>query len=185
MDYDFQPQGIDEDFNTMGAVSPQQQRAALALRQRQAGQRQNPNRIYNQSPLPQVAAQPNRAVLRSYMGMGFSTWTAADASTKLLVVTPQESFRPERLIVDISVAAGPSAGLVLLNRVDIGTSPQSPSVAQPAPAAMFSAAATYSRLDMQVCYRAMELQVTLGITTAPGGAAVVTAAVGFYGAWIR
>lgn len=180
MDYEYGPQGIDEDGNVMGAVP--------VARRLPAGTRQLPNgrpRIYNQSPLPQVPAQPNRAVLRSYMGMGFASWGAADAADKLLVVTPQESFRPERLVIDLSVVSGPSAGLVLLRRVEIGTSPQSPSVSQPAPAAMFSAAATYSRLDMQVCFRAMELQVTLGITAAPGGTAAVTAAVGFYGAWIR
>lgn len=175
MDYEYSSQGIDE--NMMGAV--QQRRVPAGARAMARP------RIYQQSPLPQVPAQPNRAVLRSYMGMGFATWTAADNADKPLVVTPQESFRPERLVIDISVAAGPSAGLVLLRRVDIGTSPQSPSVAQPAPAAMFAANATYSRLDMQVCYRAMQLQVTLGITAVPGGAAVVTAAVGFYGAWIR
>lgn len=182
MDYEVQgeAEGIDE--NMMGAISAAQQRAAMAARRRAGGGRPQ---IFKQSPLPQVPAQPNRAVLRSYMGMGFSAWTSADAADKLLVVTPQESFRPERLIIDLSVTSGPSAGLVLLRRVDIGTSPQSPSVAQPAPAAMFSAAATYSRLDMQVCYRAMQLQVTLGITAAPGGSAAVTAAVGFYGAWIR
>jgi hypothetical protein len=182
-DYAFSPQsdvGIDE-YNPMGAV----QSAQATAQYRRQMQRPNRERIYNQSPLPQSAAQPHRAVLRSYMGMGYSVWTAADAADKLLVVTPQESFRPERLVIDLSVANGPSAGLVLLRRVEVGTSPQSPSVSQPAPAAMFSAAATYSKLDMQVCYRAMELQVTLGITVAPGGSAVVTAAVGFYGAWIR
>jgi hypothetical protein len=172
MDYEYSPQGIDES-NTMGAAAS-----------RQMTRRARPQ-IYKQPPLPQASAQPNRSYLRSYMGMGFAVWQPADPADKLLVVTPQETFRPERLIIDISVASGPSVGLVLLRRVDIGTSPQSPSVAQPAPAAMFSAAATYSRVDMQVCYRAMQLQVTLGITAAPGGAAVVTAAVGFYGTWIR
>lgn len=171
--------GIDEAMGeeAMGAVNPAQLRAMQARRRRP--------QIYSQPPLPQTSAQPYRSKLRSYLGVGFAQWGSADAAEKVLTVTPQESFRGERLIIDISVVNGPSAGLVLLSRVDVGTQPQSPSVAQPAPAAMFAAAATYSRLDLQICYRAMQLQVTLGITAAPGGTAAVTAAVGFFGEWIR
>jgi len=168
-------EGIDEG-DMMGAVQNAQRRMV---------RRPNVGQVYSQSPLPMVPAQPHRAKLRSYLGLGFAVWTAADGADKVLTVTPEESFRGERLIIDISVASGPSAGLVLLRRVDIGTQPQSPSVAQPAPAAMFSAAATYSRLDLQVAFRAMTIQVTLGITAVPGGSATVTAAVGFFGEWIR
>jgi hypothetical protein len=178
MQYEYGPEGIDDE-NVMGAVQRSRQQQSQRQGNRMGG------RVYQQPPLPMVAAQPHRSKLRSYLGMGFAIWGAADANDKVLTVPPQESFRGERLIIDLSVTSGPSAGLVLLRRVDIGTQPQSPSVAQPAPAAMFSAAATYSRLDLQVAYRAMEIQVTLGITAAPGGTAAVTAAVGFFGEWIR
>lgn len=170
--------GIDED-GSMGAVQQTAQQVRRRVMSNQMG------RVYGQPPLPMVAAQPHRSKLRSYLGLGFAQWTAADTADKVLTVAPQESFRGERLIVDVVVASGPSAGMVLLRRVDIGTQPQSPSVTNPAPAAMFGANATYSRLDLQVAFRAMEIQVTLGITAAPGGSAVVTAAVGFFGEWIR
>lgn len=188
---DYTVQGIDEGVGydeaaAMGALTQQMQRAQqmMAQRRRSAGTFQRPQ-IFQQSPLPQMPAQPHHAVLRSYLGMGYATWTSADATDKLLQVAPQESFRGERLIIDLSTVNGPSAGMVLLRVINVGTQAQSPSVSQPAPAAMFSAAATYSKLDLQVAFRAMELQVLLGITAAPGGTAAVTAAVGFYGAWIR
>ena len=142
-------------------------------------------RIYQKPPLPQVPFQPNVARLRSYMGLGFASWTSADKADKVLSVQPQESFRGERLIIDVSLVSGPSAGMVLLRRIDIGTLPQSPSVEQPAPAAMFAAQATYSAIELQIAYRATTIQVTLGITDAPGGSCVVTAAVGLFGEWVR
>jgi hypothetical protein len=142
-------------------------------------------RIYRQPPLPQTSAQPNRARLRSYMGMGFATWGPTDTGDKSLVVQPQESFRGGRLIIDLNISGGTSAGLVLLRSITIGTMPQSPSVEQPAPAAMFRADATYSSIDLQIAYRATQMQVSLGITAAPGSGVTVVAAVGFFGEWIR
>lgn len=179
--YQYGPEGIDEgaegeDFNTMGAAAPRRpvRRAAVGG-----------IRVYPQPPLPQIPAQPHRSKLRSFLGMGTLHWGPAESADKLLNVAPQESFRGERLIIDVSTKSGPAAGLVLLRSVVVGTQPQSPSLSQSAPASMFSAQATYSRLDMQVAFRAMELQVTLGLSEAPGGAAEITAAVGFYGEWIR
>ena len=179
--YEYGPEGIDDvegadDYNTMGA--------APVARRPPVNRAARP-RIFSQPPLPQVPAQPHRAKLRSYLGLGYVHWGAADAADKPLSVAPQESFRGERLIIEVSAINGPSAGLVLLKSVTVGTQPQSPSVTDPAPASMFSAQATYSRLDLQVAYRAMNLNVTLGLTAAPGGTCEVTAAVGFYGEWIR
>jgi hypothetical protein len=116
--------------------------------------------------------------------MGFATWTDTDGGDKILEIQPQESFRGERLFVD-EIDVGTPAGLVLVRRVDVGTQPQSPSVEQPAPASMFSSDATYSKLDIQIAYRGTRLQVTLGVTAAPGTGNSITAAVGFYGQWIR
>lgn len=141
---------------------------------------------YGKPPLPREGFQPNVSRLRSYMGFGIQTWAVADATDKPIVVEPQESFRGERLVIDTSVAAAvTNSPLVLMRRIDVGTLPQSPSVEQPAPAAMFARDATYSALDLQVAYRATKVQVTLGISAAPTGAGVVTAAVGMYGEWIR
>jgi hypothetical protein len=120
------------------------------------------------------------------MGMGVATWAVADATDKPLVVEPQETFRGERLIVDVSIPSTvTNTPIVLVRRIDIGTQPQSPSVEQAAPAAMFARDSTYSALDLQIAYRATKVQLTLGITAAPTGAGVVTAACGLYGQWIR
>jgi hypothetical protein len=185
--------GLDEamgaEDNVLGAAPRQMmrpQRRGMVQRAQQGGYRTPQGApIYPRPPLPHGSFQPNVSRLRSFMGVGVASWSSGDAGDKVLQVTPQESFRGERLIIDVSTINGPSAGLVLLRRVDIGTLPQSPSVEQPAPAAMFAANATYSRIDLQIAYRATIIQVTLGITAAPGGTAAVTAAVGFFGEWIR
>jgi hypothetical protein len=159
---------------------------AMARRGQQRPQHPNQGRqVYERPPLPQVPAHPHTSRLKSYLGLGFATWGSADATDKPLQVQPQESFRGGRLIVDLSLVNGPSAGMVLMRRIDIGTMPQSPSVEQPAPAAMFAANATYAAIDLQIAYRATTIQVTLGITAAPGGTCAVTAACGFFGEWIR
>jgi hypothetical protein len=142
-------------------------------------------KVYRKPPLPPRAAQPDVARLRSYMGFGFVVWTAADATDKVTIVEPQESFRGERFIADVTAAGGTSAGLTLLRRIDIGTQPQSPSVEQPAPLAMFARDATSADLDLQVAFRSTKMQITLGITAAPGAGVTVTAAMGFFGEWIR
>lgn len=137
---------------------------------------------------PPLAAQPGQpdAKLRSYMGFGTLSWTgAADAADKSAIVEPQESFRGERLIIAQVVAGGTDAGLTQLRSISIGTLPQSPSVEQPAPAAMFTADATYAGLDLQVAHRGMKMQVTLARTTSPGAGVTVTASIGMYGEWIR
>jgi hypothetical protein len=141
-------------------------------------------RIFRRPPLPRTPAQPNDAELRSYMGFGFVTWTGADGADKVITIEPQESFRGERLIIDVTSTA-PAAGLTLLRRIDIGTFPQSPSVEAAAPAAMFARDATGASLDLQVAYRGTKIQLTLGQTVAPGGVVVVTAAIGMFGQWIR
>lgn len=143
-------------------------------------------KIYRRPPLPHGGAQPWTARLRSFLGLGIGSWAVADATDKILTVEPQESFRGERLIVDVAIPATvTNFPIVLVRTVTVGTMPQSPSVEQPAPAALFRADATFTRLDLQVAYRSIKLSVTLGITAAPTGAGTVTAAAGFFGEWIR
>lgn len=154
-------------------------RQALGLRS--AGGR----RIFRQPPLPKQSFQPNMARLRSYLGMGSAVWGPTATNSIDLTVEPQESFRGERLVIDVGVAGGTSAGLVTVVGIYVGTLPQSPSVEQPAPAAMFARDVTNSRLDLQIAFRATKLKITLGITAAPGAGVTVTAVAGFYGEWIR
>jgi hypothetical protein len=142
-------------------------------------------RIFRQPPLPKQSFQPNMARLRSYLGMGAATWGPTATNNVDLTVEPQESFRGERLVIDVGAAGGTSAGLVTVVGIYVGTLPQSPSVEQPAPAAMFARDVTNSRLDLQIAFRATKLKITLGITAAPGAGVTVTAVAGFYGEWIR
>jgi hypothetical protein len=179
--------GAYQDADVLGAIMRrrgQRQPARQQQQQRQYPTTQGGHRIYSAPPLPQSPFQPNVSRLRSFLGMGFATWSDTDGGDKILEVQPQESFRGERLIVD-SIASSGAAGLVLVRRVDVGTMPQTPSVEAPAPAAMFQPDVTGAKLDMQIAYRATRLQVTLGVTSAPGMGETVTAAVGFYGQWIR
>jgi len=170
----------EEEEGVLGAVS-----RALVRRPRRRGRKRR-RKIYRRPPLPRAAAQPKKAELRSFMGFGSVTWAVADSAEKISIVEPQESFRGERLILETAIDSGvTNTPLVLLNRIDVGTAPQSPSVEFAAPAAMFRADSTYSQLDLQIAYRAPKLQVTLGITTAPTGIGVVTASIGMFGQWIR
>jgi len=170
----------EEEEGVLGAVS-----RALVRRPRRRGRKRR-RKIYRRPPLPRAAAQPKKSELRSFMGFGSVTWAVADSAEKISIVEPQESFRGERLILETAIDSGvTNTPLVLLNRIDVGTAPQSPSVEFAAPAAMFRADSTYSQLDLQIAYRATKLQITLGITTAPTGAGVVTASIGMFGQWIR
>lgn len=170
--------------DVMGAIlAPlQRQMQQVAARRGIPMQQQNP---YGRPPLPPTPVQQNTSNVRSYLGFGFVTWGAADAADKIIIIEPQESFRGERLIIDVTAAGGTAAGLTLLRRIDIGTMPQSPSVEAAAPASMFARDATGSDLDLQIAYRGTKVQITLGQTAAPGGAVTVTAAVGMFGQWIR
>lgn len=142
--------------------------------------------VFQRPPLRGSSTWPHTAKLRSYMGFGFATWGPTDATDKPLPVQPQESFRGERLIISPpTVVGGASAGLALMRRIDVGTMPQSPSVSQPAPAVMFQNDTVGSNLDLQIAYRATTVQVTLGITAAPGAGVTMTVAVGMFGVWIR
>lgn len=167
------------DAEVLGAI-----RRAAARR----GRRALPGKVFVRPPLPAGRGQYGQpdAKLRSYMGFGTVVWTgAADAADKSTIVEPQESFRGERLIIAQVVAGGADAGLTQLRSISVGTLPQSPSVEQPAPAAMFTADATYAGLDLQIAHRGMKIQVTLARTTSPGAGVTVTASIGMYGEWIR
>ena len=155
-------------------------------RRRRGPRTQTGERIYRRPPLPHGSGQPFTARLRSFLGLGIASWAVADATDKILTVEPQESFRGMRLIIDVATPAGiTNAPIVLVRTITVGTMPQSPSVEQPAPAALFRADATLTMLDLQVAYRSIKLSITLGISAAPTGAGTVTAACGFYGEWIR
>lgn len=145
-------------------------------------------RIFRQPPLPAQPAQQTMAELRSYMGFGPVTWAVADplGTQRVIVVEPQESFRGERLVLDVTIPGTvTNAPQVTLARIDVGTLPQSPSVEFAAPAAMFRPDCTNANLDLQIAYRGTKMQITLGITALPTGAGIVTCTVGMFGQWIR
>ncbi len=170
----------DDDDDDLGAV-------ARRLRRRpRRGRKRRGRKIWRRPPLKATSAQPTTAELRSFMGFGSVFWAVADGTAKVSIVEPQESFRGERLVIDVGIDAGiTNTPLVLLNRIDIGTLPQSPSVEFAAPAAMFRPDATNANLDLQIAYRGTKIQITLGITAAPTGVGQVTASIGMFGQWIR
>jgi hypothetical protein len=174
---DDQIDGDDDAANVLGQVARQLVRRPV----RGAGGRP----IFRQPPLPRVPAQPNEAELRSFVGMGFQSWGPADVVDRVFEIEPQESFRGERLVIDTREVGGVAAGLLFVRRIEVGTMPQSPSVTNVAPIAMFRPDATGAELDLQIAYRGTKLIVTLGVTAAPGAGVTVTALVGFYGQWIR
>lgn len=139
--------------------------------------------IWTRPPLPAQPEHPN-AMLRSFVGMGFATWTGTDVADKVLSIEPQEKFRGERMVIDVLATAG-AAGIVLVRLLQVGVQPQQPDTEQPAPASMFARDVTYSHLDLQVAKPGIKMTLTLAVTAAPGSGETITAAVGFYGEWIR
>lgn len=176
-------EGEDDAANLLGQVAQALVRPSGGARIVRGAQQQ---RIFRRPPLPSQPAQPTEAELRSFLGFGAVTWAVADGADKVTIVEPQESFRGERLIIDVGIPAGiTNAPLILLRRIEVGTLPQSPSVEFAAPAAMFRPDATNANLDLQVAYRSSKITLTLGISAAPAGAGVVTASSGMFGQWIR
>jgi hypothetical protein len=171
--------GSGEDANVLGAVA----RALVRQPARGPGGR----KIYSRPPLSvKGIAQPNESELRASMGFGAVTWAVADGAAKTSIVEPQEAFRGERLVIDVSIPATiTNLPIVLLRRADIGTQPQTPSTEFGSPAAMFRPDCTYSQLEWQVCPAGTKIQLTMEISAAPTGAGIVTAAMGVYGQWIR
>jgi hypothetical protein len=139
--------------------------------------------VFTRPPLPAHPEHPN-AMLRSFVGMGFATWTGTDVADKVLSIEPQEKFRGERMVIDVLATSG-AAGIVLVRLLQVGVQPQQPDTEQPAPASMFARDVTYSHLDLQVARPGIKMTLTLAVTAAPGSGETITAAVGFYGEWIR
>lgn len=150
------------------------------------GYPQNVPRVGNVFTRPPLAARPTQrtAMLRSFVGVGFATWTGTDASDKELQIEPQEAFRGERMVIDVLSSSG-AAGIVVVRLLQVGVQPQQPDTSQPAPASMFAADVTYSHLDLQIARPGIKLTLTLAVTAAPGAGQSITAAAGFYGEWIR
>jgi len=144
-------------------------------------------RIFTRPPLPARVAQPTEAELRSFMGFGNLTFTSATPTVQTIEVEPQESFRGERLVIDsrYTPAAAEAAPLISVNRIEVGTMPQSPSVTFSAPAAMFRADTVGAELDLQVAERGTKMTVTISISAAPPVGATLTVSSGFFGQWIR
>lgn len=143
-------------------------------------------RIFKRPPLPARSQQPTQAELRAFLGFGPVTWAVADGADKQVIVEPQETFRIERLIVEVSVPATiTNAPLILVRRLEIGTLPQSPSVEFGTPAALFRADAVGSMMELQIADAGTKISLTMQISAAPTGTGVVTATMGVYGQWIR
>jgi len=144
-------------------------------------------RIFTRPPLPAQVAQPTEAELRSFVGFGNLTFTSATPTTQSVEIEPQETFRGERLIIDSRYvpAAAESAPLISVNRIEVGTMPQSPSVTFSAPAAMFAKDTVGAELDLQVAARGTKMILTISVSAAPPVGATLTVSSGFFGQWIR
>lgn len=136
-------------------------------------------------PLPASPTQAIPAEMKSFLGLGVLSWGPAEAGDKQLEVEPQESFRGQRLIIDIAVAGGTAAGLTIVRSLFVGSMPQSPSIVAPMPATAFRADATDVELDLQIAFRGSKMVLQMGQTAAPGAGVTVTAAAGLFGVWIR
>lgn len=136
-------------------------------------------------PQLEAAERPPRK-LRGYLGMGDATFTSASGTLLSMTVEPQRSFRPERLIIDRVDGSAATAGIAArVNSIFIGDQPQSPSVEQAAPIAMFAANATVSGVDFDKCIPGQKIVLQVSVTAAPTGTELVRLSAGFYGDMLR
>lgn len=136
-------------------------------------------------PQLQAASAPPKK-LRGYLGLGNATFINGGPTQLTLTVEPQRSFRPERLIIDRTNvgAASPTLFANVVN-IFVGDQPQSPSVEQPAPIAMFRADATVSGIDFDKAIPGQKIALQLSISAAPAVGETVTLSCGFYGDMLR
>jgi len=138
-------------------------------------------------PQLQAAAAPPKK-LRGYIGVGEAVFNSSTptGTTIALIVEPQRSFRPERLIIDRVDGSSATSGIrSRVASIFVGDQPQSPSVEQPAPTAMFRADATVSGIDFDKAVPGQKIQLTLSVSALPTGTEVVTLSCGFYGDMLR
>lgn len=136
---------------------------------------------------PQLRA-PERppTKLRGYLGMGTATFNSTSGTLLSVTVEPQRGFRPERLIIDRTDGSTATAAIAArVNAIFIGDQPQSPSIEQPAPIALFRADATVSGVDFDKCIPGQKITIQYSVSAAPTGTEVVTLSSGFYGDMLR
>lgn len=136
-------------------------------------------------PQLRAAAAPPKK-LRGYLGMGNATFINGGPTQLSLIVEPQRAFRPERLIIDRTNVGVLSPNLVAnVVNIFVGDQPQSPSVEQPAPIAMFRADATVSGIDFDKAIPGQKIAIQLSLNAAPAVGETVTLSCGFYGDMLR
>jgi hypothetical protein len=158
-------------------------RPGMANRGQNIGPAQAQNGTYAYPPLPAVGMHPP-AKLRSFVGLGVTTWGAAENDDRTLGITPQAPVRGERLVIDV-VATATANGLVTVKLLQVGVEPQQADTTQPAPASMFAKDVTYGHIAMQVAEPGIKIALVLGITAVPGAGQSVTAAAGLFVEWVR
>lgn len=141
------------------------------------------NGTYAYPPLPASGMHPP-AKLRSFVGLGSTTWGAAENDNRVLAITPQAPVRGERLVIDV-VATATAAGLVVVKLLEVGVEPQQADTSADAPASMFAKDVTYGHIAMQIANPGIRIALTLGITAVPGAGQSVSAAAGLFVEWVR
>lgn len=142
------------------------------------------NGTYLYPPLPAVGMHPP-AKLRSFVGLGATTWGATDVDDRTLSITPQAPIRGERLVIDV-VATASAAGLIVVRLLQVGVEPQQADTSQPAPAAMFAKDVTYGHIAMQIAEPGIRVALVLGIVGGPPGSSQsISASAGLFVEWVR
>lgn len=136
--------------------------------------------------MAQAGAMTGGNTIHAYMGLGAVSWTGTDESLKTMSAEPQSSFIGNRLVIAARYTSG-AAGLqvTITQPLTVSGMPQTPAPSQAAPIEMFSAEATYSRLDLQIATSATQITIGFSISDAPGSADTVNVSAGLYGEWVR
>lgn len=181
--YDDALRGGDDDVggdDYVGADDAEILGAIRAVRNRGQGQTRRAMK-------PQLRGEPGPVKkLRGYLGMGTAVFTSVSGTLLTAQVEPQRTFRPERLIIDRTDGSAATAGIsASVAAIFIGDQPQSPSVEQAAPIAMFRADATVSGIDFDKCIPGQKIVIQYTVSAAPTGTELITLASGFYGDMLR
>ena len=132
------------------------------------------------SSTPMAAFNSGNQNNRVPLGFPSITWTNASTDTLETVTTrPQQSLRPERLVIGVTRSAGAAAIAVTVDSVKVGKNEMLPN-SNPIPVEMFSADAVGSAMLLNAATFGYDISLSVSVSAIPGSGETVVVVAGFY-----
>lgn len=130
------------------------------------------------SLVPGIPGSPGRSIVLQPLGFPTVTFSATSGTALVAVASPQQPFRPRRVVY--TEARTSSGGLVLINDIKVGTRSQLAGVG-PIAAGAFAPNAFDVNIHFDSATPGVTIDVLLSITTAPTSTDTVAAQITMFG----